>query len=188
MLYPWNTYRMRSYSMDSLKMLCMHEKSCKLIFIFVKPEKHTKSYVVYSTLHSTIHGLCVIIIVVFWTCRMKLLIAFLVICLLEKNICTDSSLLELAVIFYCCCGNVDIYTADCSVFVLNAVDCLDTLKNILDRIVYRILSGLDCQTLVSHILKCCYFFNDFFLCEFLSCNMLVFQVVWTINASVHTVV
>ena len=37
--------------------------------------------------------------------------------------------------------HLDVYKrqADSSVFVLDAVDCVDTLENILNRIVYRVL-------------------------------------------------
>ena len=119
---------------------------------------------------------------------MKLLIALLVICLLEEYVGSDSCLLELSVILHCSGSDIYIYTADSSVFVLDAVDCVDTLENILNRIVYRVLSCLDCKTLVSHILKGCDLLYYLLLSELLSRNMLIFHVIWTINTAVHTVV
>ena len=188
MLYTRHTDGVRTYTVHCLKVLCMHQKSCKLVLVFVQSEKYTKSHIVNAALHSTVHGLCVICIVMLWSCRMKLLIALLVICLLEEYVGSDSCLLELSVILHCSGSDIYIYTADSSVFVLDAVDCVDTLENVLNRIVYRVLSCLDCKTLVSHILKGCDLLYYLLLSELLSRNMLIFHVIWTVNTAVHTVV
>ena len=188
MLYTRHTDGVRSYTVNRLKMLCMHQKSGKLVLVLVQSEKHTKSHIVNAALHSAVHSLCVVCVVMLWSCRMKLLIALLVICLLEEYVGSDSCLLELSVILHCSCSNIYIYTANSSVFVLDAVDCVDTLENVLNRIVYRVLSCLDCKTLVSHILKSCDLFYDFLLSELLSRNMLIFHVIRTVNTAVHTVV
>ena len=72
--------------------------------------------------------------------------------------------------------------------MLDAVDRLNTLQNIFDRIVHRIFAGLDCQTLVSHVLKRRDLLHDLLLCQLLSGNVLVFQVIRAVYTAVHTVV
>ena len=126
--------------MNSFKVLRMHEKSCELVLILVKAEENAKSDVVDTAVHSSVHSLCVVCIVMLWSCRVKLFIALLVICLLEEDICSDACLLEFAVVFNGSCGNVDIYTTDSAVLVLDRVNSVDTFKDILDRIVYRVLT------------------------------------------------
>ena len=74
------------------------------------------------------------------TCGVKNLVAFLVIGFLKQNVCSDSCILELAVIVNRCCGNVDIYSSDCAVLVLYGINRLDTVQNVLNRIVACTLS------------------------------------------------
>ena len=59
--------------------------------------------------------------------RVKLLIGFLVIGLLEENIGSDSRILQLSIVFYRGCGNIDIDSANVSVLMMNTVNSLDTL-------------------------------------------------------------
>lgn len=76
--------------MHSLKMLGVHKQPREFILIALKSEKHTQPHVVYSALHGSVHGLGVIVIIVLGAGGMKLEIAFFVVGLLEKNICSDS--------------------------------------------------------------------------------------------------
>ena len=69
-----------------------------------------------------------------------------------------------------------------------AVDRVDALEDVLDRVVLRILTGLDRQSLVSHILKRDNFLTDFFLGEFLSRDRLVLRVIRAVQTSVDTVI
>ena len=41
---------------------------------------------------------------------------------------------------------------------------IDTFDNVLNRVIHRVFTGFNGKTLVSHILKCNYFFSDFILC------------------------
>ena len=72
--------------------------------------------------------------------------------------------------------------------MFDAVDCVDTFKYIFDRIVYRVLSRLDCKTLVAHILKRDYLVPYFLLSQLYSSDVLVFHMVRTVYAAVYAVV
>ena len=72
--------------------------------------------------------------------------------------------------------------------MFDTVDCINTFQNIFDRIIHRIFTGFDRQTLVSHILKCGNLSYDILLCQLLSCNMFILAVIWTIDTSIHTII
>ena len=57
--------------------------------------------------------------------------------------------------------------------MFDAVDGVNTFEDIFDRIVHRIFPGLQRQTFVTEILERDHFLTDFFLRQFLSCDMLV---------------
>ncbi len=137
----------------SLQMLCMHQKPCKFIAVFIKTEEDAYSYVINTALHCSVHSFGMICIIVFRPCRVQNFIIFLMICFLKQDICAYACLFELSVIFNGCCGNININTANCSVFMLYGIDCIYTIKNVLYRVVNRILSGFNCKTLMTHILK-----------------------------------
>lgn len=75
--------RMRANTECCFQMLCMHQKSGKLITIFVKAEENTDSYVIDTAFHCTVHCSCMIIVIMFWSCRVKLEVAFFMISFLE---------------------------------------------------------------------------------------------------------
>ena len=81
---------MRSYPVHRLQVLRVHEKSGKFITIFVEAEEHADSHIVDTAFHGSVHRFRVITVVVLRTGRVKLLIGFLMIGLLEKNIGSDS--------------------------------------------------------------------------------------------------
>ena len=174
LLHSRNTDGMRTNPMNRLKVLGMHDKSRKLIFIHLKSEKHTQTHIIDATLHGAVHSLCVISVIVLWPRRMKCLIALLVVSLLEQNIGSDTCLLELSVILNRSCCDVDINTANVSVFVMYPVDSVNAFENVLDGIVHGILSGLNGETLVTHILEGNDLCPYLLLCELLSCYVFVF--------------
>ena len=118
---------MWSDTMYCLKMLRMHEQSCELVTISLKSEQYTKSDIIDTPLHRTIHRLGVICVIMLWSGWMQFLVSFLIISLLEQNVGSDSCILQLAVILNGCCRDVDIHTTDCTVLVLDAVDRIDAL-------------------------------------------------------------
>ena len=72
-------------------------------------------------------------------CGMQLFIALLMVGLLKEYICTDPGIFKPFIVLYRGCSDIDIYTADGSIFMLDAVDRINTFKDILDGIVYRVL-------------------------------------------------
>ena len=72
--------------------------------------------------------------------------------------------------------------------MLDAVNCLDTLKYVLKRVVYRILTSLNSKSLVSHVLKGDYLLTDFVLSQLLSWDMLIFCMIWAVDASIYTII
>ena len=67
-------------------------------------------------------------IIVLRTCGMKLQIAFLVIGFLEENVCADTCILKLTVVFNCSGSNIYVYTSDVTVFVVYTVQDLPTAR------------------------------------------------------------
>ena len=166
----------------------MHQKSGKFISVFVQTEEYAQSDIVYTTLHGTIHGLGVICIVMLWSVRMKHLICLFVVGLLEQYICSYPSFMKFPVILNGRCRYVYIYTADRSILMLYTVNSIDTFKYILYRIHLRVLTGLNGQSLVPHILQCHDLQSHLFLGEFLSGYMLILDVIRTIHTPIYTVV
>ena len=89
------------------------------------PNRTPKSYIVDAALHSAVHCLGVIVVVVLWSGRMKLQIAFFVVGLLEQNVGSDAGFFQQAVIVHRGCGNIDVNAADRAVFMLDAVNGVD---------------------------------------------------------------
>ena len=108
--------------------------------------------------------------------------------LLKEYICTDPGIFKPFIVLYRGCSDIDIYTADGSIFMLDAVDRINTFKDILDGIVYRVLPGFNGKALVSHILKGDNLPADFLLSHFLSGDVLVLSVVRTVYAPIYAIV
>ena len=175
-------------TVDGLQMLGVHDEARELVLVQLQAEEDAQTHVVDTALHGAVHGLGVVVVVVLGTRGVKLEIALLVVGLLEKNISTDARILELAVVLYCRSRDVYVDTADSTVLVLDAVDGVNALENILDRIVHGVLARLDRETLVSHILKRDNLCLDLLLRELLTRDVLVLHMVRTVDASVYAVV
>ena len=121
-------------------------------------------------------------------CGMEFQIAFLMVGLLEQDIGSDPCFFQLPVVLHCGGGNVYIYPANGAVFMFNAVDSLNTFQYIFNRIIHRILSCLQGQSLMSHILKGDNFPADFLLGQFFPWDMFVLGMIWTVDTAVDTVV
>ena len=120
--------------------------------------------------------------------RVQLEIAFLVVGLLEQDVGADAGLLELAVVFDRGGCDVDVDAADGAVLVLDAVDGLDALEYVLDGVVDRVLSGLEREALVSHVLQGDDFLSDLLLGQLFAGDVAVLGVIRTVNAAVDAVV
>ena len=129
-----------------------------------------------------------IFIIMFWACRMKFFICFFVISFLKQYICTDSGLVEFFIIFNCCGCNIYIYATDGAIFVFNTVNCFNRIQNILYGVIYRIFTGFNCNTFMSHILECFNFALNLFLGKFYTRNMFIYMVVRTVYTAIYTVI
>lgn len=127
-------------------------------------------------------------VVVLGTCGVELQIALLMVGFLKQNICTNTRVLELSVIFNSGCGYINVDATNCAVLVIYAVNILDSLENVLNRVVYGVFARFDCKTLMPHILKCDYLRANLVLRELFSGNMLILHMIRAINAAVHAVV
>ena len=135
-----------------------------------------------------VHRLGVVGVVVFRAGGMEKLVIFFVVGLLEKDIGADAGFLQLPVVFHSRRRNVDVDPADRPVFVLDAVDGLDTLEDILNRVVDRILARLDSEPLVPHILQGYDLSFNLLLGQLFAGDVLVFVVVRAVGAAVDAVV
>ena len=174
--------------MNCLKMLSMHKKACKLILIALKSKEHSKTYIINATLHSPVHGFCMIAVVMLWSCWMQLLVAFLVVSFLKQYIGSDSCVSKLFVVFYSCSSDIYINPSYRSVLVIHTVNSLDTVKNIFDRVIKWIFSRLYRKSLMSHILKRNYLFFNLFLSQLLSCYCFIFGMIRAVYTAIYTII
>ena len=174
--------------MHCLQMLGMHQKAGQLIAVTLQTKQYAQAYIINAALHSSVHSLRMVSVIMLRSARMQVLIAFLVIGFLEENIGTDACFLQLAVIFYSSSRNIYVYAADSAVFMLNRIDSLDAVQNILNRIVYRILAGLQSQTLMAHILQCDNLFAYLVLRQLFTSDMLISCMVRTIYAVIDAII
>ena len=119
---------------------------------------------------------------------MQLLVVLLVVRLLKEDVRADAGLFQPAVILHRRRGDIDVHAADRAVFVLDAVNGLDAFQHVLDRIVHRVLAGLQRETLMSHVLERDDFAADFLLRQLLAANVLVLRVIRAIDAAVDAVI
>src|SRR5699024_10129542 len=115
----WHADSMRPYSIYRLQMLCMHQQAGKLIAVHFKTKENTAAHSVNSAFHGTVHSLCMIIIVMFWSCGMEFQITFLMVGLLKQNVGSDSCFFQLSVVFHSSSGNIYVYPADSAVFMFD---------------------------------------------------------------------
>ena len=126
--------RMRTDPFIRFKMFRMHEKSAKFVFVQLQTEQHAESHIVDTALHGAVHSFGMIIIIMLGSGRMKLFIAFFMIGFLKQNVSADTGFFEFSVVFNGGSGNVDIDAANRSVFVLDGINGVDTIKNVLNRV------------------------------------------------------
>ena len=119
---------------------------------------------------------------------MELFITLLVIGLLEENVGSYSRFFELSIVFNGGCCDIYVDASDGAVFMLYRIDGVDALQDILYWIVFWVLSGLNGEALMAHVLKCSNLAHDFLLRKLLSRNVLIFKVIRTVYAAVNAVV
>ena len=107
---------------------------------------------------------------------------------LEEDISTNACFLQFAVIFYSRSRNIYVNTADSAVFMLNRIDSLDAVQNVLYRVVYRILAGLQRQALMAHILQRDNLGTYLLLRQLFASDMLISCMVRTIYAVIDAII
>ena len=174
--------------MHCLQMLGMHQKASQLVAVTLQTEQYAQADIINAALHRSVHSLRMVSVIVLRSARMQVLIAFLMIGFLEEDISTNACFLQFTVIFYGSSRNVYVYAADSAVFMLNRIDSLDAFQNVLNRIVYRILAGLQSKTLMTHILKRNNLCTHLILRQLFASDMLVCSMVRTVNAVIDTII
>ena len=169
-------------------MLGVHQEPRKFVFVQFEPEQHAQPHVVDAALHGAIHCLRVVGVVVLRPGRVQALVTLLVVGLLEEDVGADARVVQFFVVFHRGGGDVDIHAANCAVLVMDAVDGLDAVEDVLDRVVHRVFARLDGEALVPHVLQGRHLADDFLLRQLFARNVLVLQVVGTVDAAVDAVV
>ena len=169
-------------------MFGVHQQSHEVVAVGVQAEQYADTHVVNASLHGAVHSLRMVGIVALWTSGVKLFVILLVVCFLEQNVGTDTGFVQATVIFYRGRSNVYVYPTDSSILVLDTIDSLYRFQNVFDRVVNRVFSSFQCQTLVPHVLQGDDFTTDVFLCQFLAGNGLVLNVVRTVGTTVYAIV
>ena len=119
---------------------------------------------------------------------MQLFIAFLVIGFLEQDICTNACFMKLSVVLHSSSSNIYINTADSTVLMLNIINSVDGFQHIFNRIVYRVLSQLNSQALVAHILQGNNFLANLILSQLLTADVLILGMIRAIQTAVDTII
>ena len=174
--------------MNCLQMLGMHQKAGQFVAVTLQTEQYAQADIINAAFHRSVHSLRMVSVIVLRSTRVQVLIAFLMIGFLEEDIGTDACFLQLAVIFYGSSRNVYVYAADSAVFMLNRIDSLDAFQNVLNRIVYRVLAGLQSKTLMTHILKCNNLCTHLILRQLFASDMLISCMVRTIYAVIDAII
>ena len=101
---------------------------------------NAKANIINSAFHRAVHRFCVVSVVALWALWMQQFVLVFVIGFLEKLVSTDTGFVKFFVIFNRGCRNIDVDTANGTVFVLNGIDRIDAFQNVLDGVVARMFS------------------------------------------------
>ena len=179
---------MRPHSELCLQMLGVHEQSHEVVAVEVQPEEHPYPNIVDACLHSAVHSFGMVCIVALGSCGVQFLVVFPVVGLLEEYVCSDSCIPEPAVVLHGSGCYVHVHPAYGSILVVYAIDGAYGLQYVFYRIVARVLSCLQCQPLVAHVLQSHHLALYLLLRELAARYCLVLGMIRTIHASVHTIV
>ncbi len=123
-------------------MLRVHKQPGKFIAVLVKAEENADSHVVNAALHGAVHGLGVIVVIMFRPCGVERQVALLVVGLLEQDISADFRLLKQSVVVCGGGGDIDVDTADGAVFMLDVIYRFNAVKIIFHGIMHRVFPRL----------------------------------------------
>ena len=119
---------------------------------------------------------------------MQLFVAGTVVSLLEQDVGADFRSLQLAIGVLGRGGDVHVHAADGAIGVLRGVDGLKAFKNVVERVMGRILPRLDGQPLVTHVLQGDHLSANLLLRELAARNVAVGRMVGAVKAPVHAIV
>ena len=170
------------------EVLGVHEQSREVVPVGIQTEQYADAHVVDTTFHRAVHRFGVVGVVALRAGGVECFVSGFVVGFLEENVGADACIAQFAVVLDRRSRDIYVHAADRPVLVMYGVDRLDRFENVLDRIVARVLSGFECQTLVTHILQGNHLAADFVLGEFAARNGFVFLVIRAIYAAVDAVV
>ena len=180
--------RVRAYAEDGFQMFGVHQKSHEVVAAEIEAEKNAEAHVVDTAFHRTVVRFRLTAVVRFRSLRMQFFVGLLVIRFLKKLIGADLSFVQLAVVFHGRRRNVDVDAADGTVLMFDAVDGVDRLEDVFDRIVFGVLARFEQKTFMPHVLQRDHFTTNFVLRELLADDVFVFCVVRAVDATIHAVI
>jgi len=180
--------RVRTAAFVGFKVFGVHEDADEVILVIVQAEQNSQSNVVDAAFHCAVHSFSVVRVVVLRAGRVKDLIVFLIICLLEQDVGANAGVLQTLVVFYRRGCNVDIDSSDGTVFMLDVVDRVDGFQHVFNWVVDRVFAAFQSKTLVSHVLQGDNFAADLLLSQLLACDMLVLEMIRAVFAAVDAVI
>mgnify|MGYP006904111162 CR=1 FL=1 len=135
------------------EVLGVHEQSREVVPVGIQTEQYADTHVVDAAFHRAVHRFGVIGVVALRAGGVECFVSGFVVGFLEENVGADACIAQFAVVLDRRSRDIYVHAADRPVLVMYGVDRLDRFENVLDRIVARVLSGFECQTLVTHILQ-----------------------------------
>ena len=170
------------------EVLGVHEQSREVVPVGIQTEQYADTHVVDAAFHRAVHRFGVIGVVALRAGGVECFVSGFVVGFLEENVGADACIAQFAVVLDRRSRDIYVHAADRPVLVMYGVDRLDRFENVLDRIVARVLSGFECQTLVTHILQRDNLAGNLFLRQLFASNMAVFRVIRTVNTAVYAVI
>ena len=177
-----------AHSEPGLQMLRVHEHANKLVTVAAEAEENAYSNIVTAAFLGAVHGLRVPVVIALGAGGVQFFVVLFIVGLLEKDICADACGLQFTETLHVRRCDVYVDAADGVAAFVYAVDGLDGLKDVLQRIVHGVFSGLDCKALVAHVYESADLIGNLLLGKLLAGDCAVLIVVWAVNAPVHAIV
>ena len=187
-LDPGNADGVRANAMHRLQMLRVHDQTGKLVLVHLQAEQNAQAHVVNAAFHGPVHGLSMVGVIVLGAGGVQRKIALFVVGLLEQDVGSDTRVSQLTVILHGSGRDVDVDPADIAVFVVYAVNRLDAVQNVFNRVVHRVLARFDGKALMAHVLQGDDLRFDLLLGQLFAGDVLILHVVRTVNTAVNAII
>ena len=179
---------MRAHAPAGFEVLGVHQQAHELVTVAAEPEQDADAHVVAAAFLGAVHRLGVPLVVALGAGGVQALVVFLVVGLLEQDVRADTGFVQLAVGVHVRRGDIDIDAADAVPAFADAVDGLDAVDDVFQRVVARVLAGFDREALVADADQRADLLLDLLLGELPAGNRAVLGVVGTVGAPVDAVV